>query len=391
MKKYISIDASGVILIALLVIKHIGISSGFAAIGRIPVSTSHRSTIIPLKSQNNDDDDAMRHNKQRTCVNQFLTQRSLQNFMFLCEQVRDPHTGNWIEKLLGKTDMLNFHGTGALDVERFPSWDSFFKELIQQPKTSIIVQAKRRGRGHGGWSKNNPYMKDRYVEFEIKIDPESLLPRIMSVREQLAREFTEDVDMVRTANDQILDSYEGTTYADGKSIRAFDRNAYMILINNLTMAKSASSPFRKGSYDLLQLLSLQEAIHRVLRQYMSKGRDKEAAFQFLREFYVSRTASHFDGYVNYGRADDFIEELLLTTPSVRESGKYMELVDPHSTATDIIDARSEVLREWKDIMVDVPNAHIELRKVLLTKQMGRATEQAASQPISVEEEMGAWE
>ena len=79
--------------------------------------------------------------------------------MFLAEQVRDPHTADWIERLLGKTDLLNFHGTGAFDVDRFPTWDAFFKELIQQPKSSIIVQAKRRGRGHGGWSKNNPYLK----------------------------------------------------------------------------------------------------------------------------------------------------------------------------------------------------------------------------------------
>ncbi len=44
--------------------------------------------------------------------------------------------------------------------------------------------------------------KDRYVEYEVKIDPESLLPRIMSVREQLANEFATDVELVRTANDQ---------------------------------------------------------------------------------------------------------------------------------------------------------------------------------------------
>ena len=106
--------------------------------------------------QNNDNDDpeiAMERNIQRTCIKQFLTQRSIQSFMFLAEQVRDPHTADWIERLLGKTDLLNFHGTGAFNVTRFPTWDAFFVELIKEPKTSIIIQAKRRGRGHGGWSK----------------------------------------------------------------------------------------------------------------------------------------------------------------------------------------------------------------------------------------------
>ena len=105
------------------------------------------------ENENEDPEIAMERNIQRTSIQQFLTQRSIQSFMFLCEQVRDPHTADWVERLLGKTDLLNYHGTGAFNVTRFPTWDAFFGELIEQPQTSIIVQAKRRGRGHGGWSK----------------------------------------------------------------------------------------------------------------------------------------------------------------------------------------------------------------------------------------------
>jgi hypothetical protein len=118
-------------------------------------SASQRSITQQLHVQNNNDNDdpelAKERNKQRTCVKQFLTQRSIQSFMFLCEQVRDPHTGDWVERLLGSSDLLNFHGTGAFDLTRFPTWDYFFRELIQQPKQIITIQAKRRGRGHGGW------------------------------------------------------------------------------------------------------------------------------------------------------------------------------------------------------------------------------------------------
>ena len=118
-----------------------------------PSSSSSLEMIQNNDNDNNDPEVAMEHNTQRTCIKQFLTQRSIQSFMFLCEQVRDPHTADWIERLLGKTDLLNFHGTGAFNVTKYPTWDSFFLELMQQPKTSIIIQAKRRGRGHGGWSK----------------------------------------------------------------------------------------------------------------------------------------------------------------------------------------------------------------------------------------------
>jgi len=121
------------------------------------IQTSSQPPRVALSMiQNNDNDDpeiAMERNEQRTCIKQFLTQRSIQSFMFLAEQVRDPHTADWVERLLGKSDLLNYHGTGAFDITKYPAWDSFFLELIQQPKTSIIIQAKRRGRGHGGWSK----------------------------------------------------------------------------------------------------------------------------------------------------------------------------------------------------------------------------------------------
>ena len=46
------------------------------------------------------------------------------------------------------------------------------------------------------------FLQDRFVEFEIKIDPQSILPRIMSVREKLADEFAQDLDVIITTNNQ---------------------------------------------------------------------------------------------------------------------------------------------------------------------------------------------
>ncbi len=186
-----------------------------------------------------------------------------------------------------------------------------------------------------------------------------------------------------------MDSYEETVVG-GSTNRAFDRTAYMILMNKISMDKFASSPFRRGSYDLLQLLSLQESIHRTLREYMALGESKEVSFQFLREFYIERLSSHFDGYQQYNRADDFLEELLLTVPSVRTAGDHMEFIDPVSIAKDIIGERGEVLLDWKDDMIRVPDDHIELRKAMWTKQMGQMSgETSSSQSVTVDE--GAFE
>ena len=34
------------------------------------------------------------------------------------------------------------------------------KDMLALPNEVVVVSAKRRGRGHGGWSKNNPYLPD---------------------------------------------------------------------------------------------------------------------------------------------------------------------------------------------------------------------------------------
>jgi hypothetical protein len=80
--------------------------------------------------------------------------------------------------------------------------------MMQQPPHQIIISAKRRGRGHGGWSPNNPYLQERWVEIPVQIDPSNLVTRILSVREQIAKEWSEkDLDALVVANDLILDSF----------------------------------------------------------------------------------------------------------------------------------------------------------------------------------------
>jgi hypothetical protein len=60
--------------------------------------------------------------------------------------------------------MESYHGTGAFNLTKWKTWDSILDDMLHQPKDCVIVQAKRRGRGHGGWSANNPYLEEvRYA------------------------------------------------------------------------------------------------------------------------------------------------------------------------------------------------------------------------------------
>lgn len=94
--------------------------------------------------------------ESRTCIRNFLTQRCLQSFMFLLKEMRDSHTNAWLSDFLGNNNLLSFHGSGALDLNRFCTWDNVFNELMKTPLDAVIVEVKPRGQGRG-LSKNNPY------------------------------------------------------------------------------------------------------------------------------------------------------------------------------------------------------------------------------------------
>eukprot|EP00534_Pseudo-nitzschia_fraudulenta_P015684 CAMPEP_0201248846 /NCGR_PEP_ID=MMETSP0852-20130820/57979_1 /ASSEMBLY_ACC=CAM_ASM_000632 /TAXON_ID=183588 /ORGANISM="Pseudo-nitzschia fraudulenta, Strain WWA7" /LENGTH=392 /DNA_ID=CAMNT_0047547749 /DNA_START=126 /DNA_END=1307 /DNA_ORIENTATION=- len=313
----------------------------------------------------------------RIDVRNFLTQRSIQSFIFLCEECRDPHSGKWIEDFLGTKNLLAYHGTGASFVTGF-SWDVPLLEILDQPKDVMIVSAKRRGRGHGGWSKNNPYLKDRYVEFKITIDPISLTDRILAVREQLASEWAIDLEILGRANQQILDSYfqlakndrqiQNQDFATAPTI-AFERTA-VNAINNQTAFGATGSPFRKGSFDLLYNLCTQASIHRLL--YLLREQGDYSNLEWIHDFYLDRLVDYFDGDLPYGRADDFVEELLLSSPSIIDGGDgKVSLTDPFGLSEKIIEIRNDIFSEWIIAMNQVPIAHQSgVRKNLLSKQIG---------------------
>jgi len=373
----------------------------------------------------------------RLNVRNLLTQRAIQSFLFLLEQCRDPHSVKWIEDFLQATpNQLRYHGTGAPYVVAPPSltkkdikdavedddekpfkfdgsWDDPLLQMLEQPKEVMIVSAKRRGRGQGGWSKNNPYLEERYVEFEIDINPTSLTSRIVSVREQIAKEWIHDLQIIQVANSQIMTSYfeklrssrekatDPTTSTPDEELwdmvpdLAFDRMAMNILNNNasFTAETTMSSPLRKASFDLLYNLCTQASIHRLLHQLADQStatNDDRVAFVWLRNFYTSRVGEYFDGDQKYGRADDFLEDLLTTSPRVIQysskdsednefgynfggtvsDGDVLGLADPIGLAEQIINIRSLIVEEWKSLMEQVPSDHSEIRRRLLEKQTG---------------------
>ena len=158
---------------------------------------------------------------QAADIRQFLNQCAIQSFLFLLTQTRDPHTIKWVDSFTrptmgpyGSDDeietplqkqqqgfvetdkrlnsrLLHYHGLSAMNTTIFKTWDSYFKQLLEEPPTRIHVTS------------NNPLVR----EFIIDISPPSLCSRILSVRSQLSNEWETDLQVIANMGSQIFYSY----------------------------------------------------------------------------------------------------------------------------------------------------------------------------------------
>lgn len=237
-----------------------------------------------------------------------------------------------------------------------------------------------------------PYLfLQRSKGYEIDIDPASLVNRIISVREQISKEWTTDLETLFLTNDEILTSYldqqidsrehEGEDTKDEATITSsFNSSAIVFLTNSLGTQDRASSPFRRSNFDLLLLLSTQESVHRVLRDY-SLMEDADD-FDWLMEFYTDCVSEFFDGHGQaYGRADDFLTRLIESPPMAKRlSTDGISFIDPMKIVEDIIRERSDVAREWKEVTSDISHDHTDLRRLLLTRRLIESDDDTSAIP-----------
>ena len=255
------------------------------------------------------------------------------------------------------------------------SGNSYFEQMLEEDAFTYLIESSR---------PNVP-------SYELDINPVSLCGRILSIREQIAREFSRDLDVIADMSGTMLDTYYDNLKKKYRSSSASDNNddygqvdvkqsAKLLFLQfgvDHDMADSSDlkpSPLRSGNFDLLILLCTQEAIHRVLNgdgELATTSNDKSSNMQFLRNFYSNRIGTHFTGSNWYGRADDFMEELVATPPSVVQlQDEECGLIDPEGIVRSILTRREEVASEWLDLALDTPDLHSGMKRRQLNKLMG---------------------
>ena len=321
--------------------------------------------------------DGAAFNDARLCPKMLLTQRAVQTFICCCKDLRDPHSGKWLEDFLQLPRLGNFHGTGAFDVTRYPTWDAVLNAIMQCPNEKMIVSAKRRGRGHGGWSKNNPYLQERWVDFSIDIRPASLVHRILPIRRQLVEEFVGHLQLMQSIDEHIQYAYFKTIHDTGlqitESFSKFSSNCLTSLTNS--------------NFDLLRNLCTQAAAHRLLRDLHSHSAH-DPTTQWFTQFYSENAPLHFDGHQSFGRADAFMDRLVGTPPllALKPEGEPTGWTNPIWIAEKIVSVRSDIAAEWMGTL-GTPEDELKLDDDLMKMMLDRTIESSNERSVlGIEEE-----
>jgi len=379
----------------------------------------------------------------------FLTQRSIQSFMFLTSQLRDPETCYWVENFTqpnlallrdsssnssnnkpkfsltdtipkndgdngaagndwkpavddGKTNhkkneseeeerrtchLLRYHGLAAMDSIRFPNWESYFEELLEQPTDEWIIASEQ----------------SHIPNYTWEIDPSSICSRILSVREQLSREFVKDLQVVSDMGGRTFDwnwdrlkqsrddeqeqqqsNNNNMPFIDPSSLKGSRENLLFLEISvDDPLSDHKPSPLRRGNFDLLVLLATEEAIHRVLNKWEANKSNRElygselASHGFLEQFYQDRQHFFHGPLPQYGKADDILEELLSSALSFKadcddssDSAAFSSsVINPTKIAELVLREREQVALEWKQIAMEAPQHHMKIQKLRLDRMM----------------------
>jgi hypothetical protein len=308
----------------------------------------------------------------------FLNQCTIQSFLFLLKTCRDPQTLLWIEHFTEpiidsdsttmsalpgvppgvvegtgsySSKLLSYHGLSAMNTTKFPSWQDYFMQLLQCPPLEYRVVSAAA----------------HIPDYDHEIHPPRLCMRMLAVREQIAREFVQDLQVIAA---QTPPPEQTASQSSSSSSTSRMQGAEFLFLEFAPDSESdyAPSPLRKGNFDLLVLLTTQESIHRLLnQQHPVDGPDpldhddsavsdialSSSQRSFVSNFYLHRLVSHFTGAQRYNRAQEFLQELLLAASTTEPS-----------IVAKIYQERSRVAMEWKDVARSVPDAHVNIQKLL---------------------------
>jgi len=317
-------------------------------------SASGRNIICQLSSSPppSDSGEVWVRNKARTDIRNFLTQRSIQSFVYLVKQCREEHTSRWLEKTLDFVNIEKFHGTGAFNQTTFPEWDSIFLNYMDRPDEVIVMQIGRRRRQRK-LSGYNPYFeslspsplpsvtKDKLPSpwfFSRKKPQSQYMPKKFNRRGQLPgpNSYLESLSSLpsKSSQDDKLLEIKGRKSNEGNKNKKNDVISTTNPDNTVSRASSSSS-----SYMMKEVNSNK---HHVI----SSG-NKRWSTSYLKTLPSSSSLSSSAGGKFLDNVPRKQSDELSKNPYLEEKSREYELrIEPSALVRRILSVREQLSNEW---------------------------------------------
>ena len=287
-------------------------------------------------------------------------QRAVQTCCYTYRSCRDPPTAQWLSDKSGVPEMLH-----SIDGLPFTShWRPWLLEQLSAQTVEIEVESVLKK--HRGISPNNPFLQPSVMTYTYDVRPAEVVQRVMQAAIQISSEMAEDLGCLEAEEEGVWRNRRARVTESDDEIKN------TLPAFSIDQDSSDATPFRGGTYDLMQSLATRQATKAALASLAAS--EKSAAAHELLQKYCDENADLFVGEIRKHAADHFLEGLLELPVTLRMngakdgaqgegcSGGAPSMVDPRAICEEILEWRIAIGTQWIERLEAVPGLLLELKR-----------------------------
>eukprot|EP00903_Cladosiphon_okamuranus_P006174 g6071.t1 len=301
------------------------------------------------RSGNGDDEASSPDELKARAAKNMLSESSVASVVYYWLEFRDDLTPQWMKQFTYRNGDIQDIG-----------WSQHLDLLLRsEPEEMIVRRLSQRPQGGSG---NNPYLKPNrtQMEYTVLIEPQSIARKIMQVREQISKEWIQDLGLIAAENSEVERHREDSLCLDSDS-KEKDRK----LVFDHDPLNNTSSPYRGKNYKLL-LEMITKAAVRAYRSELRISGDRYT-LNWLEKFMHRNDME--DGPNLKGNE---LVEAILDGPIVVIKDPRTEknrVIDPGHIGRQLMSFRQSEAKLVTLAMESVPADHMALNRQFLEERM----------------------
>jgi len=261
-----------------------------------------------------------------------LVQRAVATVCFSARTCRDSVSAQYLSAFCD-LHIEEYHGI-SLSLFNL-GWSEYLRTMLRASPEIVTVQSVLKK--HRGLSPNNPYLQPSFMTRPQEIQPSVLAERVMRSARLIAKEWTEDMQLMRAENNEVWQRRLGKVSGLGAA-----EAAERLPVFAIDQDANADSPYRGGNYDLLQALITREAVGATVHE-LSLLPSRTAEARLL----ASAAEDAFEGELKLHAAEAFLASLLQLPFALEERiDEEGGLTDRFKVVEELLERREQLALSW---------------------------------------------